>query len=177
MHHVFARGNRRQLIYLDDIDRHTYLMLLGRVVRRMAWRCLAYCLMDNHVHLLIETPKPNLGAGMQRLHGVYAQTFNVRHGAVGHVFQGRFGASRARSEGHVWQAAAYIACNPVDAGMCTRAEAWAWGSHATVTGHSVAPPWLDTRRLLEHFTSLGGEPRERYLDAVDSRTPVLAAQP
>ena len=55
----------------------------------MSWRCLTYCLMGNHIHLLIETPKPNLRDGMQRFHGDYAQRFNRRHKRVGHVFQGR----------------------------------------------------------------------------------------
>ncbi|MDX6671359.1 MAG: REP-associated tyrosine transposase, partial [Solirubrobacteraceae bacterium] len=70
VHHVYARGNDGRLVYRDDLDRVMYLRMLGRVVRRNAWRCLAYCLMDNHLHLLIETPKPNLGSGMQWLHGL-----------------------------------------------------------------------------------------------------------
>ena len=68
-------------------------MLLEQVVVRHGWRCLAYCLMKNHVHLLVETPEPNLAAGMRRLHGLHAQRFNKRHGHVGHVFQGRYGAT------------------------------------------------------------------------------------
>jgi putative transposase len=92
VHHVFARGNGRQLIYLDDADRGSYLAMLARAVAHRQWRCLAYCLMDNHVHLLIETPLPNLGAGMQWLHGRFAQQFNERHGRSGHVFQGRYGS-------------------------------------------------------------------------------------
>jgi REP element-mobilizing transposase RayT len=86
--HVYARGNDRQAIYRDDGDRATYLRLLERVVRRQEWRVLAFCLMDNHVHLLVQTPHADLGRGMQRLHGHYAQTFNARHGRVGHLFQG-----------------------------------------------------------------------------------------
>jgi REP element-mobilizing transposase RayT len=86
--HVFARGNRQQLIFLDATDRRRYLDLLGRVARRLRWRCLAYCLMDNHVHLLIETRLPNLGRGMRELHGDYAQLFNKRHDRSGHLFQG-----------------------------------------------------------------------------------------
>lgn len=168
---MYARGNRRQLIFLDDTDRQTYLVLLGRVVARTAWRCLAYCLMTNHVHLLVETPEPNLGRGMQRLHGTYAQTFNERHGTSGHVFQGRFGAACARDEGHVWQAAAYIARNPVEAGLCSRPETWPWSSHAVVAGSATTPSWLDTARLLEHFHPLGGDPARRYLDAVEDRLP------
>ena len=91
---MYARGNGGQEIFLDDADRWRYLAMLGDVVVRMRWRCLAYCLMRNHVHLLAETPAANLGAGIQRLHGRYAQKFNERHRRSGHVFQGRYGAVR-----------------------------------------------------------------------------------
>ena len=98
VHHVFARGNCRQLIYLNDADRGAYLDLLACVVVRKRWHCLAFCLMDNHVHLLIETPLPNLGAGMQWLHGRFAQGFNRRHRRTGHVFEGRFGSVLVKNE-------------------------------------------------------------------------------
>jgi putative transposase len=163
--HVFARGNGRQEIYLDDVDRHAYLSMLGRVVTKKQWRCLAFCLMDNHVHLLIETPTPNLGAGMQSLHGVFAQQFNARHGRSGHLFQGRYGSVLMRSDGQVWTAAAYIARNPVVAGLCVRPADWPWSSHRAIVG-GVAMPWLDHERLLSYYDALGGEPQRRYLEAV-----------
>ena len=92
LHHVYARGVRRQPIYVDDRDRWRYLGLLDRVTRRMQWRCLSYCLMGNHMHLLIETREPNLGAGMHRLHGAYAQYFNRRYDHSGHLFKDRYDA-------------------------------------------------------------------------------------
>jgi putative transposase len=166
--HVFARGNRRQDIFLGDADRGLYLSLLGQVVVRQRWRCLAYCLMDNHVHLLIETPEPNLGAGMQRLHGVYAQTFNKRHGCCGHVFQGRFGANRVKSDAQLWMTARYIALNPVEAGLCARPGDWGWSSHAATLGEP-GPAWLDVRRLLGFFAAWGGDGRARYADLTAAR--------
>jgi putative transposase len=163
IHHVYARGNDRRLVYLDDADRWTYLALVGRVVCRTRWHLLAYCLMDNHVHLLVETPEPNLGKGMQRLHGGYAQTFNERHGRAGHVFQGRFGATPVTSDEQLWWVVAYIARNPVEAGLCARPGDWPWSSH----GAGSAPPrWLDHRRLLEHMGGSGGDPADRYADVV-----------
>jgi putative transposase len=158
---VYARGNDRRLIYLDDLDRHTYMRMLGRIVVRMRWRCLAYCLMENHVHLLIETPEGNLGAGMGPLHSLYAQTFNERHGRVGHLFQGRYGATRVRTDEQLRNVAAYIAGNPVEAGLCVRPEHWRWSSHAATLGQP-APAWLDTRRLLEFFGPTIANGRHRY---------------
>jgi putative transposase len=161
VHHVSARGNRRQAIYLDDRDRKLYLSLLGQVIARQRWRCLAYCLMDNHVHLLVETPDGGLGVGMQRLHGLYAHTFNKRHKRSGHLFQGRFGATRVKTDEQLLHTARYIAMNPVEAGMCAAPRDWPWSSHAAVVGGS-APAWLDAGRLLGYFGAWGGEPRARY---------------
>jgi REP-associated tyrosine transposase len=166
VHHVFARGNGRQRIYLDDVDRLSYLAMLARVAAHLEWRCLAYCLMDNHLHLLIETPMPNLGEGMQWLHGRFAQRFNARHGRCGHVFQGRYGSVLMTSQAQVWMAVAYIARNPVAAGLCATLADWPWSSHRAVIG-AAAVPWLDHERLLSHYDSLGGEPARRYEDAVE----------
>src|SRR4051794_15005315 len=169
VHHVYARGNDRRRIYKDDADRRAYLALLGAVVDRQGWRCLAYCLMDNHIHLLVETPEPNLGRGMQRLHGAYARAFNDRHGSSGHVFQGPYGSIRLRAEGHLWAAAAYIAANPVEAGACAAPERWAWSSHGHVPTTRATPGWLDTARLLDLLSAAGGTPLRRYRRAVRER--------
>lgn len=162
IYHVFARGNDRRDIYLDDADRETYLALLGRVTLRQRWRCLAYCLMPNHLHVLLETPQANLGAGMQRLQGLYAQIFNERHGRSGHVFQGRYGSARITTDEQLWTVAAYVAVNPVRAGLCERPEHWRWSSHSATIGGRDSPRWLDVRRLLSHFEGLGGDPSQRY---------------
>jgi REP element-mobilizing transposase RayT len=92
LYHLTSRGDHREDIYLDDQDRRTFLDLLGKEILQQRWLCYAYCLMDNHYHLLIETPEANLVRGMRRLNGVYTQSFNRRHARVGHVFQGRYKA-------------------------------------------------------------------------------------
>lgn len=132
-------------IFLDDEDRHAYLRLLGRITLRMDWHCLMYCLMSNHVHLLVETPAPNLGEGMQLLHGRYAMWFNERHSAVGHLFQGRYGAKRVKDDVHLITALRYLEGNPVEAGLVSRPEEWPWSSRGT----PHRPPWLATERLTE----------------------------
>jgi putative transposase len=165
VHHVFARGNAKQAIYRDDHDRGLYMLLLGQVVARQRWLCLAYCLMTNHVHLLVETPEPNLGRGMQRLHGLYAQTFNTRRRRSGHLFQGRFGAVAVRTDEQLLQAARYIALNPVEAGLCQKPAEWRWSSHAAVLG-GPGPWWLDASGLLSYFGASGGDPHRRYAEFV-----------
>ena len=166
---MYARGNRRQAIFLDDDDRERYLALLGRVVDKRLWRCLGYCLMGNHIHLLVETREPNLAAGMQYLHGVFAQGFNERHGYSGHLFEGRYGCTRITSDAQLLQTARYLARNPLEAGMCRRAQDYAWSSHAHVLeGGSEAPAWLDRARLLAFFAADGGDPLHRYRTFVDA---------
>ena len=158
---MFARGNRKQAIYLDDDDRRAYLRMLGAVVEKCNWCCLAYCLMENHLHLLIETPDANLGIGMQWLHGLYAQTFNERHGRSGHLFQGRYGSIRVTTDAQLWMLVRYLAVNPVKAELCERPADWRWSSHGAVAG-SRLPRWLDHPRLLRYFAAAGGDPAERY---------------
>ncbi|HMJ35933.1 MAG TPA: transposase [Baekduia sp.] len=171
VHHVYARGNDGCDIYVDDVDRARYLTELARAVLLQGWRCLAYCLMSNHVHLLVETPSANLGDGMRRLHGDYARGFNQRHDRRGHLFQGRFGSVLVRDDAQLWAAAAYVAVNPVEAGLCRRPEQWPWSSHAaTVASARMAPPpWLDVARLLWHFGAAGGDPVQRYVTYVADR--------
>ncbi|HEX6023850.1 MAG TPA: transposase [Solirubrobacter sp.] len=167
IHHVFARGNAKGLIYRGDDDRREYLTTLRLTIKRTRWRCLAYCLMDNHMHLLIQTPEPNLGAGMQRLHGLYGRLFNDRHGRSGHVFQGRFKSKLVTNDEQLWTTARYIARNPVEAGLCKHAHDWPWSSHALMT-RGTAPPWVDWGRLLSYFSSDGGDPWKRYRALVDA---------
>ena len=158
--HVYARGVRGERIFLDDYDRHAYLRLLDGAVRHRQWDCLAYCLMDNHVHLVTRTPEPNLAAGMQSLHGAFAQRFNRRHGYSGHLFEGRYGCRSIKSDEQLWVTLRYVALNPVEAGLCAHPDDYPWSSHSRlVDGES--PSFIATHELLSHFAGLG-EPLARY---------------
>jgi REP element-mobilizing transposase RayT len=124
--HVYARGNAKSAIFLDDADRLAYLRLLARAVKHRRWALHAYCLMPNHVHLLLGTPQPNLGRGIQQLHGMYARDFNDRHGRSGHLFQGRYGAVLIQDDDQFEVVKAYIRLNPVSAGLCDAPDDWPW---------------------------------------------------
>lgn len=133
LYHVTTRGNARADIYLDDGDRRAFLAVLAQVDERFGWRLFAYCLMGNHYHLLVETPRANLSRGMRQLNGVYTQRFNRAHGRVGHLFQGRYKAILVEREAHLLELCRYVVLNPVRAGMVARAEDWPWSSvHATL---------------------------------------------
>ena len=92
LYHAMSRGNERRPIVRDDQDRSQRLQWYGRTVDIYGWRPHAFCLMRNHDHLFIETPRANLSAGMQYLNGGYRSAFNARHRRRGHLFQGRFKA-------------------------------------------------------------------------------------
>lgn len=101
LYHVASRGDGREAIFLGKADRRLFLGVLAEVVSNCNWAAHAYCLMDNHYHLLIETPDGNLSTGMRHLNGVYTQRFNRQHGRVGHVFQGPYKAIIVQKESYL----------------------------------------------------------------------------
>ena len=115
VYHVTTRGNARKPIFIDNKDREFFLGTLEQVNKRYHWICHAYCLMNNHYHLVIETPNGNLSKGMRQLNGVYTQAFNRRHNRVGHIFQGRYKAVLIRKESHLLEVGRYVVMNPVRA--------------------------------------------------------------
>src|SRR5687767_9998117 len=84
------RGDRREDVFHDDQDRHSFLKTLGETCAKTGWQVHAYCLMRNHFHLVVETPRANLAVGMKWLLGTYTTRFNHRHRCVGHLFSGRY---------------------------------------------------------------------------------------
>jgi putative transposase len=149
IHHVVAKGNAGAAIVADDLDRNAFVGRLAKTVERSGWACLSYCLLDTHVHLVVGTPRPNLGAGMQWLLGAYAQNFNHRHDREGHLFRARFYSRRIQSESHLVSTLAYVALNPVRAGVVERPEQWRWSSYAATVGRSRAPGFFDPRAVLQ----------------------------
>ena len=160
-YHVTSRGDRREDIYETDEDRQTFLSLLGAVCDRYHWACHAYCLMSNHYHILVETPDANLSHGMRQLNGMYTRKFNVAHGRVGHVFQGRYKAIVVDADEYLMELARYIVLNPVRAKMVERPEEWPWSSYVAMGNRRAAPDWLEVDGMLACF----GEKRRAAVTA------------
>lgn len=160
-------------MYFDDFDRRQFLALLTRVVRVLEWRCHGFCLMPNHYHLVLETPEPNLSAGMQRLNGGYAKTFNWIHGFEGHLFERRFRCVVVERESHMLELARYLALNPVHAGLCNHPSEWPWGSYPALVGLAPPPEFLTCDLLLSLFGPDVKLARSRFAEFVDGR--LLAA--
>lgn len=162
LYHITARGDRREDIFEDDIDRQAFLHVLAQVVDQFNWLCYAWCLMDNHYHLLIQTPDANLSKGMRQLNGVFTQMSNRRHHRVGHLFQGRFKAILVDSDAYLLELARYVVLNPVRAGVVRKPDKWAWSSYRACMGLAPAQPFLAVDGLLAQFAKRRAVAQARY---------------
>lgn len=162
LYHVMARGDARAAIFLDEEDRQTFCAGLARIGERFEWRLWAYCLMDNHYHLLVETLQPTLSRGMREVNGVYTQAFNRRHGRVGHVLQGRYKAVLVDKDSYLRELSRYIVLNPVRAHLCEAASDWPWSSYRAVMGKAAALQTLAVAETLAMFSEDRGVARRAY---------------
>ena len=160
-----TRGNAKQRVFRDARDRHLFLRLLEQQTHRFGWRCLTYCLMENHYHLLLDTAEPTLGAGMRALNGRYAQDFNLRHRRTGHLWGDRFYSAPLERDSHLLEAVRYIALNPVRAGLCSQPEEWHWSGHRALLGMEK-PRLVAVDAALAYFGAYGGDARSRYREFV-----------
>jgi REP element-mobilizing transposase RayT len=151
VYHITSRGNERKAVFRSDQDRMNFLNTLQHVKKRYNWICHAYCLMDNHYHLLIETPDGNLAIGMRQLNGVYTQLFNKLHGRAGHLFQGRYKSILIQKDSHLLEVCRYVVLNPVRAKMAEAPEAWKWSSYRATAGREAAHPCLTVEWVLGQF--------------------------
>jgi putative transposase len=125
-HHVTARATGDGALFMDDEDRRYFLRLLRYSIARWRWTCHAYCLMGTHYHLIVEAPLERLSRGMHRLNFRYAACFNDRHNRRGRLFADRFASFVIRDQRHFAAACEYVMQNPVQAGLCKRADDWPW---------------------------------------------------
>ena len=151
-HHVTQRGNARQFILASDDERRVYLDLFRHYCLLHQLSVLGYCLMSNHVHLIV-IPQENdaLAMALKQTHGRYAAFWNVRHKSSGHVWQGRF-YSCPLDDPHLWAGLRYTELNPVRAGLVTRAETYVWSSAAAHCGTAPADPCLDMELWGQRWT-------------------------
>ena len=162
IYHLTSRGNARQKVFFTDADRELFLDTLSQVVSRYGWICYAYCLMANHYHLLVETPKANLSLGMRQLNGMYTQSFNRRHNRVGHLFQGRFKAILVEKESYLLELCRYIVLNPVRVKGKGEIGGWKWSSYRATAGLASVPEFLSTDWILEQFGKKRAKAQKQY---------------
>lgn len=158
VYHVTARGNERRAIFRDDADHERFLRVLGESVERFETRLYLFCLMSNHIHLVVETPRANLGRFMHRLQTAYAVYFNRRHRRSGHLMQGRYGARLVEKDAYILRLSRYVHLNPVFTAAARR----------LLVRERIT--WLREYRWSSYRSYIG---RDRPLGFVDY-TPILA---
>ena len=175
IYHIMSRGDRREDVFLDDVDRQDFLKTLAETCQKTGFQVHAYCLMRNHFHLVVETPDANLVAGMAWLLSAYTIRLNHRHKLCGHVFSGRYKALivDGSGNGYLKSVCDYVHLNPVRAGLLKsedRLVAYPWTSlvwYAAAREHR--PAWIRVDRLLgEHGigedTAIGRQEFERRME-------------
>ncbi|HZD87975.1 MAG TPA: hypothetical protein VE088_08220 [Gaiellaceae bacterium] len=145
-------------LYRDDVDRLEFLRHLARTVTP-GWTCLAYCLLTNHYHLILDVEDGLLPRGMHVLNLRYALHHNRRHGMRGHVQDRRYWARRIGGEGDLLETFAYLARNPVKAGLCRSPARWPWSSYAATVGLAPLPSFVDPSLVLASLADAGFDPR------------------
>ena len=175
LYHVTARGNERRAVFRDDKDRQTFLATLGEAADEYGLRLHAYCLMPNHYHLLVETPRANLSRAIGWFQTTYTIRFNRRHRRSGHLFQGRYKAHVIDAEDYARQLVCYVHLNPVrppdksavvPSDRRAALEQWRWSSHLAYLGRTPAPDWLCTD-WLSFFGRTRQQARRTYQKLMD----------
>src|SRR4030042_1943386 len=151
LYHITSRGNAGGNIFQNDADQLSFFEVLNTVTERFHWVCHAYCLMDNHYHLIVETPEANLPRGMRQLNGVYTQRINRRYSKMGHLFQGRYKAILIDKDSYLLELCRYVVLNPLRARLSTRPQHWKWSSYKATAGLENPRPFLTIDWILGQF--------------------------
>ena len=176
IYHLMARGNGRQDIVRDDVDRDRLQEYLGKAALRCSWRVYAFVIMSNHLHVVLKTLQPNLSRGMQSFLSAYANGWSRRHRFSGHVFQGRYRTELVEDETYLWTVTRYVHLNPVRGRLVEHPAAWAWSSYPGYAHRGRRLDWVAYDELLASWGGAFGGPDpagayRRYVTAGLSEPP------
>lgn len=150
-YHIMSRGNRQENIFYTDEDRKIFLEKINEACLKYSFVCFAYCLMNNHYHLFLKTPSPNLSEGMHYLNTSYSNWFKARHKIIGVVFQGRYKSLIVDENSYGVYLSAYIHLNPYRAGIVKDLREYPWSSYPNYVDGEKTPVNLDTGLILKQF--------------------------
>ena len=161
LYHVILRGNAGLPIFLNDRGRHHFCELIGEGVERFGHRIHGFCLMTNHVHLLVQVGEIPLSRIIHNLTLRYTAWLNRRHSRIGHLFHGRYKALLVDADSYLLELVRYIHLNPVRAGMAKCVDEYRWTGHRALVGRD-SQPWMTTDWVLAQFGSTTVVARKRY---------------
>ena len=168
LYHVILRGNARQDIFYDVEDRCRFFLLIQEGIERYGHRVLSFCLMTNHVHMVIQVGNVPLSRIMQNLSFRYTRWVNQRRNRIGHLFQGRYKAVLVDADTHLLELVAYLHLNPVRGGIVEKPADYPWSSHCAYLG-SDPVSWLSSEYVLSHFSSDLEQARCQFAEFVADR--------
>jgi len=161
-YHVTSRGNERKAIFKSKGDREKFLSYLKSAHERYGALIHVYCLMNNHYHLLVETPRSNLSQILHHINGAYTNYYNVKRKRAGHLFQGRYKAIVVDKDAYCQELSRYIHLNPVRAGIVDRPSEYPWSSYGYYVGVKKQPEWATVETVLEYFDKDVNKARKYY---------------
>ena len=168
-YHITSRGNEQRVIFKSQRDRKKFLSYLESATQRYDARIHAYCLMDNHYHLLIETPSGNLPQIMRHINGAYTTYFNVKRKRSGHLLQGRYKAILVDMDIYAKELSRYIHLNPIRTKMVEMLENYEWSSYLEYIGRKKPQPWLARDFILSYFGQKVKIAQQNYLRFVEAK--------
>lgn len=153
VYHLMNRGSARQKVFLRSADYREFLKTISEANDLWGIEVFAYCLMPNHYHLCLRTPRGNLSRVMRHVDGLYTQRFNRRHRRDGSLFRGRYKAIVVDADEYLLAVVRYVHLNPVGGRLARQPQQYRWSSHGEYLSSSKTVPWLNSREVLEHFRS------------------------
>jgi len=166
-YHITSRGNEKREIFRSNGDREKFLSYLQSAHERYGGIIHVYCLMNNHYHLLLETPRGNLSQILHHINGAYTIYFNIKRRRSGHLFQGRYKAILLEKDAYCQELSRYIHLNPSRAGLLNTLSAYPWSSYPSYIGSRKGPEWLTTDFILRYFGRDEPSARENYRQFVE----------
>ncbi|MEQ8175465.1 MAG: transposase [Syntrophomonadaceae bacterium] len=152
IYHIMLRGNERKPVFADDQDKRKFIKIIDIKRCELNFSLYAYCLMDNHVHLLIDTKEHHISVIMRGVATRYATYYNWKHDRVGHVFQDRYKSEPVENERYLLAVVRYIHNNPVQAGLANTPEDYEWSSYLAYLSNSAHVPYINRHVVLRLFS-------------------------
>jgi putative transposase len=170
-YHVMNRGRNRAKIFRSPEDYSAFIQILKDAASLWKVRIAAYCLMSNHYHLLIQTPKANLSRCMRHINGIYTQYFNRSHKTDGQIFRGRYKSIVIDCDSYLLELVRYIHRNPLHAGLVKGLEDYLWSSHGAYLSNSDEGNWLHKDYVLSVLEENKNKRGQAYIDFIKQGEP------